>query len=983
MADEKGLETKVELKLDSGSAAEVREALGEVFEKAAEKAEEAFDEAAEKAEEAFDKAAEATEEAFDKAAEKVAESMKDVAKESGEAFAEAIKEAVKESAEELTELAEAAEKATEKLREARREREDGKKHGRDRSRRHHAAEPAAEGAAPRAEAAAEVPAAAKEAGPPLGATLRTSFGQALRGAGELGRSFGKLFGVGVKNEMVDDGGKILGAFTHSFRDRIHDLAAPWRVVKQAGADAWHVIAGAASSTAERAGGAIVRGLGGAWRAVASAASGAARAAASGLAERVTGAARAAAAGVKRLFTGDIGGALLGMAGRAQSFLQDFAKESVQAAMKSQAAWRRLESAVSGHGGNFSRASRELHEAADEFARKTTFSADEYATGLTAMIGATGNYSKSVSLMGLAADVAAKRQIDLKEASELVGRAANGSTDALGELGIHTKNAAQGMQQLRNETKGYAEGEATTFAGKLKQLGNLWEDLQVALGNALIASANGTSIMGELKQMVIDLTEWVGRNAGQIAHWGAVVLEVAKASVITLWDVVKVLFSFGEVIGNFIQYAFFAVETLVDSAVSKAHHAFNDIADWIEKVTGVHVAHASLDVDVDLAHARDQMHEFAGAMHENLGTIGSAFADIGHRWSAVAGAIARPPAIAQPTPPPADHSRPETEGESGGRSGAERGARAAEPAQPAQPAEDPEEARRRALEEEIGLLAQAKELNRLTNDERQRAYDIEVDLTAQRDKAAKAGNLREELRLQQLINQIHPVAEKTDAKPDANTPAKAEADRLRQLKKVQFGAKDLLGAIHEGAMKAADGMSDAFTNSFEMIFSGMGNLHSAFTAMWKGMGQAVANGIADEAKGHSKKETAAAVSATAEAIGMAARLDPKAGGMFLSAAEHLAAAAAWSALAGGAGAASNALGGKGGGGGGSSSPSSSRDAGSGVAQNAKKAGPQIHIYVDGMDPRNPRHQQLTQETLKGVAERYGQTGSVTYHPAGAR
>jgi hypothetical protein len=38
-----------------------------------------------------------------------------------------------------------------------------------------------------------------------------------------------------------------------------------------------------------------------------------------------------------------------------------------------------------------------------------------------------------------------------------------------------------------------------------------------------------------------------------------------------------------------------------------------------------------------------------------------------------------------------------------------------------------------------------------------------------------------------------------------------------------------------------------------------------------------------------------------------------------------------------------------------------------------------VYVDGIDPTNPRHQKLTHDTLKGIRERYGSNGTITYAP----
>ncbi|HET6762526.1 MAG TPA: hypothetical protein VFH27_02615, partial [Longimicrobiaceae bacterium] len=459
-----------------------------------------------------------------------------------------------------------------------------------------------------------------------------------------------------------------------------------------------------------------------------------------------------------------------------------------------------------------------------------------------------------------------------------------------------------------------------------------------------------------------------------------------------------------------------------------------LAGWADNITslldrlGIHVADGLGDRLRN--YARNLVRGLAQERQNIEAAVSEQFADLGTTQGE--GATEGSGKARDVPPDPAEETR-----RNRGRHG-ERTERSAESEAPQEPKDD---GKLRYIEEYIGLLTEARQLNLLTNEQREKAMDLERGLVEQRKRAHDAGDLREEVRLTRQINQLHEVTAPPPEKPaeeqiqeltqilsirkltaqerqralaveqgleaqrqkavksgdlreeyrltrlisEVRTVTRDPAEeRRRQLRHVDpIRAKDVLKTIQAGAEQAAAAMSDAFTSSFELIFSGMSNLGEAFTAMWKGMGQAVLGGIADEAKGHSKKETAAAVSALAEGLGMAARLDPKAGGMFASAAQHVAAAAAWSALAGGAGAASSAIGGGGGAGAGGGAPKSSRDAGSSVAQNATKSGPQIHIYVDGMDPRNPRHQQLTQQTLQGVQERYGQSGGVTYHTAGAR
>lgn len=90
--------------------------------------------------------------------------------------------------------------------------------------------------------------------------------------------------------------------------------------------------------------------------------------------------------------------------------------------------------------------------------------------------------------------------------------------------------------------------------------------------------------------------------------------------------------------------------------------------------------------------------------------------------------------------------------------------------------------------------------------------------------------------------------------------------------------------------------------------------------------------------------------------------------------HFAAAGAFRALG-------SIVGGSGGGGYGAVHQGMGR--GSRAADGADRRGAEIHIYVDGVDPRNPRHQELTHAAVQSARERHGTDSRVVYHPRRGR
>ena len=876
-SDQSRLKVDVELSLDAESGDRVEEAVAETFRTAAEAAGEAFEKA-------------------------------------GERIGEALEGAFETAAGKLEKVTEAADQAVDKVAEKARE----------------ATKKADEGEAKPKEGGEDKKLSfGKDVFAPLAADLTTSFAQAGRGAGALGAALGKVLLTEIRTSLstgeralVDwvkfSAGQI-GQIPAWISDKVENSPFRKKLADGLGAVAeWARPATGAISNyfgdlATTIGGKLTS-LRGPWGQITAAAGASAQAVGSAFSRTVSVLQQRLGSGLRSVINFDVGSYVA----KGVQFLQTFGRESVQAAMRANDAWRRLGSTVAGQRIPFEQVAGDLHTAAAEFARKTTFSTTEYATGLTAMVGATGNYKRSVDLMGMAADVAAKRNIDLKTASELVGRAAHGSTEALGQLGIHTKDAAAGFEQLRKETKGYAESEASTFQGKLKQLGNTWEELQIAVGNAMIEAGSGTSVMDTLKGVIVSLTEWVTKNAGEIGFWGSVIITVVKASVVTLWEMAKVLFNVGQSIGNLIQIVVAGAQVMILEGLNKLFHGINWVGEELHRLTGMK-AWQMPTLDVDVGEAKAQVSEFAGALRTNADDIAGSFGRIGGAWREVADQVGRWPRTRPPVPLPPSPAHPED-------------------------IEHPQGGGRRTP----APTHQGPGTPRLPN----------VD----------------------VINQ-QPVQSISIRIPTIHlNPLQAALARMpADVKKWKEEHNKLL----EIAQNVAQGYTQAWQNAFALIIQGGANAGDVIATLAKGMAAALLNGLAQYANGKVAENVANAFECFALGMQLSANpaTAPLAHNAYGAAKGYLFSAAKWGLVAGAASAVAGAA--SGGGGGGGSSPKSSKDAGSGVAQSAQKSGPQIHIYVDGLDPKNPRHQQLTQQTMQGVQERYGQSGAVTYHPAGAR
>lgn len=181
-------------------------------------------------------------------------------------------------------------------------------------------------------------------------------------------------------------------------------------------------------------------------------------------------------------------------------------------------------------------------------------------------------------------------------------------------------------------------------------------------------------------------------------------------------------------------------------------------------------------------------------------------------------------------------------------------------------------------------------------------------------------------------------------------------------------KDLSETLQNSLPNIAESAAANMVNSFELGFNrmirNMGQVRNAALGMTKGMAAGFAKELGAMAKLKAKENLAHAVEKGAMAVGemfhnpAAAVADAK------SAAGFLAAAAEWGALGGAAG------GGSAGGGGGRVGATQGRNTGAYAAQMSAPQTTEVHVHVDGIDPKNLRHQELAGQVVQSYAERTG-------------
>jgi phage-related protein len=181
---------------------------------------------------------------------------------------------------------------------------------------------------------------------------------------------------------------------------------------------------------------------------------------------------------------------------------------------------------------------------DKRARATGQSTDDITDAYTKLVTGTKDTTKATQELGLAQDLAAFKGVSVADAADAIGKANQGSTKALKAMGIATEDAsgknldAQGIiESLTKAVDGQAYAYGQTAEGGLKRFHESTEQLQVALGSALLPALQ--SIINAL----MPLFDWLGRNQGMVstlvpivAALGGTVFAIVEA--VKIWTAVQ-------------------------------------------------------------------------------------------------------------------------------------------------------------------------------------------------------------------------------------------------------------------------------------------------------------------------------------------------------------------------------------------------------------------------------------------------------------
>ena len=132
--------------------------------------------------------------------------------------------------------------------------------------------------------------------------------------------------------------------------------------------------------------------------------------------------------------------------------------------------------------------RKQMDASIETRKNLAFSDDDLRDSLARLVPRTGDVTKAIELQGLATDFARLRNIDLKTATEVVGKVFSGNTGILSRYGITVgkgTTATEALALMQEQAAGSAEAYANTTAGMMETIQNTLDDVVEDIGGVVL------------------------------------------------------------------------------------------------------------------------------------------------------------------------------------------------------------------------------------------------------------------------------------------------------------------------------------------------------------------------------------------------------------------------------------------------------------------------------------------------------------------
>ena len=219
------------------------------------------------------------------------------------------------------------------------------------------------------------------------------------------------------------------------------------------------------------------------------------------------------------------------------------RQVVNAAAEAQTALGQTKVAVKNAGLSWNQYSGQIIGATKSLQRLSGFSDEDALRAFNLLIRANQDVGKSLRLMGVAADVARGRNMDLVRTAQLLVLVQAGQVGSLRRLGIEVKKGTSGTQALIEVSKQYA-GAAAAFGrsgqGSIQRFHEGVRELEESIGKALLPTL--TQYLNKASDWLLNTKNQatVERDARDAIHGVAAAIRGLTKAITTTTKVIKPL-----------------------------------------------------------------------------------------------------------------------------------------------------------------------------------------------------------------------------------------------------------------------------------------------------------------------------------------------------------------------------------------------------------------------------------------------------------
>ena len=227
----------------------------------------------------------------------------------------------------------------------------------------------------------------------------------------------------------------------------------------------------------------------------------------------------------------------------------FFEGAIEEATKAEDAFVQLSNTLANVGVNYEHEQGRITAAVKSLQKQANIQNDDAIKGFNTLVQRSGDYHQSLKNMVLTADLAKAKHIEFNEAAELVGRVMGGNTRVLKQFGIVTKDASDGIEQLRERVRGAAAVDMQTFGGQIAAVKIKFQDLLEATGDVITGNANLSGSMSSVGAWIVRLTENIEKNKAQYGMWFTVLIAGVRETARAFMDLITIAFQTGTMIGK--------------------------------------------------------------------------------------------------------------------------------------------------------------------------------------------------------------------------------------------------------------------------------------------------------------------------------------------------------------------------------------------------------------------------------------------------